>query len=319
MADFVVRVETWVPDYEYSVYPEGSRDKELLRCPEPRPHEALIAGHRYLFKQSRTVYPEQFWAEVIAYRIGLLTGVTVPPAFPAWNSETGVCGALIEWFYGFLGVPTERYVSGGHFMHALIDDYDMKRGRQHNFHTIQTLCGAMARRPENGAPRLQADWLHVWARCLTFDALIGNTDRHHENWGLLFEISGTGAVARVRVAPAFDNGTSLGMELNAAGIGRMTDVLLAEYIERGRHHLRWDLNEPNRQSHLGMLQRLVAQHPRLRPDMIDVLTFDQASLEETLMNLPELEIPVPLSRERAAFMLRLTLARRDRLLAALTT
>lgn len=316
MPDFVVHVEDWPLDEEHSVYPEGSRDKELLRCPQPRPKAELIAGHRYLFKQSRDIYPEQFWAEVIAYRIGLLTRVAVPVAFPAWNRATGTCGALIEWFYGYSEIPAERYVRGSYFLHSVIDDYDLKKGKQHNLHTVQRICAKMARSAQ--PPRLAQNWLNTWARVLAFDALIGNTDRHHDNWGFLFEIGSLGVAESIRLAPAFDNGTSLATELTAERIATADDVFVTRYIARGTHHMRWSLEEPKKAGHRELLQRMVAEHPQLRVEMVDVLTFDENALRMALMNLPELEIPVPLSRERAAFMLRLTLARRDHLLTGLS-
>jgi hypothetical protein len=41
--------------------------------------------------------------------------------------------------------------------------------------------------------------------------LIGNTDRHHENWGILIELQRNHW--RVNVAPSFDHASSLGREL----------------------------------------------------------------------------------------------------------
>jgi hypothetical protein len=40
------------------------------------------------------------------------------------------------------------------------------------------------------------------------DALIGNTDRHHENWGLVLQ--GTSDHQDLRLAPTFDHASSLG-------------------------------------------------------------------------------------------------------------
>ena len=41
-----------------------------------------------------------------------------------------------------------------------------------------------------------------------FDALIGNTDRHHENWGLIVGPGREGS--EKRLAPTFDHASSLG-------------------------------------------------------------------------------------------------------------
>ncbi|MGH8191413.1 MAG: hypothetical protein ACREP2_08195 [Rhodanobacteraceae bacterium] len=171
-----IDVATWSADEEYPYFPEGSREKRLLRCPEPAPAPTLIPHHRYQFKQSRAIYPEQFWAEIVAYHVGSLAGIPVPPAYPAWDSGTGTCAALIEWFYGYPNCPTNGFLSGGLFMKAMIKDYDFERGRQHNFETIELLCEALAK-PDRPIPVLLGNaWVCNWAIMLTFDALIGNTD-----------------------------------------------------------------------------------------------------------------------------------------------
>jgi len=175
-----VDVARWRGDEEFAVCPEGARDKSLLYSPSPTPYGFLIPGHRYLFKHSAKFYPDQFWTEIIAYRIGCLLGVPVPPALVAWDSDTDTCGALIEWFLDYPGAPPERYVSGGDIMSDMIHGYDRKRGRQHNFEAIERYLSLLARKGKLGPA-----WLPWWCDALLFDALIGNTDRHRDNRGLL--------------------------------------------------------------------------------------------------------------------------------------
>lgn len=50
--------------------------------------------------------------------------------------------------------------------------------------------------------------LSLFVGYLLLDALIGNTDRHHENWGMLS--SNDPAVYRSFLAPTFDHASSLG-------------------------------------------------------------------------------------------------------------
>ena len=90
----------------------------------------MIGGHRYLFKQSSPRYPTQFWAEVLAFRIGKLIGVDVPPACAAIDSLRGVDGALIEFFFGRPNAfQSESFVHGGDYCVKLMPDYDRKKGR----------------------------------------------------------------------------------------------------------------------------------------------------------------------------------------------
>jgi hypothetical protein len=315
-----IDVAKWQADEEYPYFPEGSREKRLLRCPQPAPAATLLPGHRYQFKQSRAIYPEQFWAEIVAYHLGLLTGVPVPPAYPAWDSHTDTCAVLIEWFYGYPDHPTNQFLSGGLFMKSIIKDYDFERGRQHNFESIELLCEALAK-PDRPIPvLLDNDWVCSWATVLTFDALIGNTDRHHENWGFLLEQTSNVPPPNIHLAPAFDNGTSLGHEFSVGQFDKFNDPMVLErYINRGRHHMRWRRNDAQRAGHAELLLKLAGAYPQCVPAMQSVLVFDAEALQASLQSLAELALPVQLSAARARFMLRLVLARRDHLLNALAS
>ena len=154
-----------------------------------------------LSRITRTVeFPWQFWCEIIAYRFGRIIGVDVPPAHIGLSTiyEKGVetYAALIEWFYD---ESKDVYITGEQIMVGLIEDFDTKKGRKHNLKTIR------------GFFKDDKEALNYWARVLTFDTLIGNTDRHQENWGLILKNAklnpkGSG---KIYPSPAFDNGTAL--------------------------------------------------------------------------------------------------------------
>lgn len=121
----VIDVSAWPIDPEHETYPEGAREKRAIFPPEPLPYSFLIAGRRYLFKLSDERYPEQFWAEVIAYHVGDMLGIAVPPAYAAYDGARGKCGAIIEWFF----VDGEHdFVAGGNFLQRLMPGYDRKVG-----------------------------------------------------------------------------------------------------------------------------------------------------------------------------------------------
>ena len=130
-----IDISDWKGYDEFEIYPQGARDKSLLISPAQSEYEFLIPNHRYLFKRSfqhkSRNYPEQYWTEIIAYRIGCLMKVPVPPAFVALDSTNNVCGALIEWFLDYPDQPEERRTPGGDIMVNLISDYDRKKGRHH--------------------------------------------------------------------------------------------------------------------------------------------------------------------------------------------
>jgi len=288
------------------VFPKGARDKNVIIAPAPAPFSFVIGGHRYLFKQSVKRHPIQFWIELVAYRLGVLVGVSVPPAFVAYEPIVGTYGALIEWFYGHPGSQPTTYYDGGVYMMRLIRDYDLKYGEKHNFLTIAQLF-------EQTLPRDQINsgtWRIDLAKILAFDALIGNTDRHHDNWGILLTQSTDGIIASL--SPAFDNGTSMGYEIFEENFHKFnTEEKLMHYIGKGTHHLRWHQDDTARMSHSELLVKLVRTYPDLKEAVLSCLIFDEKEAVELLFGLCNFDIAVPFTAERAKFCLKLLFRRRE--------
>lgn len=292
------------------IYPKGARDKKALTAPLRVPHDFLIGGHRYLFKKSFNRYPHQFWIEIAAYRLGCLMGVPVPPSFVAYDPITEEFGALIEWFYDFPGSPKQAYFDGGVYMMAIIDNYDMKVGKQHNFDTISTMMKIFQRM------KFMSDgWADSWAKIFIFDAIIGNTDRHHDNWGIVWTPSEIERKTLATLAPAFDNGTSLGHEIIDRNLSKYLDHdALMKYISRGTHHAKWDISSHNKLSHADFIKVYVNKYPTSLKVMLDCLHFDSTALIEAFYQMTKFDVSVPFSEERAAFMVNLVESRRLNLL-----
>lgn len=298
-----IDVADWEVDAEFGVFPQGARAKEAVLAPSHLPEPVIIAGRRYLFKRSKKSYPDQFWGEVVAYRIGCLLGLTVPPAFVAWNSKTGISAALIEWFY-IDGM--EIFVMAGDFLLKVRPDFDRARGTSHNIKDIELLLRAFTR-----SKILQTNWRQWWVDALLFDALIGNTDRHQDNWGFIITPKGN------HLAPLFDNGTSLGHERFPCRVKEWTDRQLNSYIAKGVHQVRWSLMdaEPTR-GHLELLRRALTEWPDTRSVAGERLNFSSSEISDCFSDLSSMDVPVRLDADRRAFMLRL-LHRRHELLKTL--
>lgn len=310
-----IDVADWGVDdsYEFGIYPEGARAKRLLLAPAEVDDDLLIGGHRYLFKLPSHRYPQQHIVEVAAYQLGGLCGVTVPPAFLAHHSASGERGALIEWFYDYPRLQFDYFYPGGDYMVRQIPDYDRKKGRQHCFEAIDHLCQVLQR-----AGRLEAGWREEWARMLVFDALISNTDRHHDNWGLVWRFDESGE-PRAALASAFDNGTSMGHEIMEERIPCFDDeAQLESYIVRGYHHMRWRGEDERQALHADLPRRLAERYPETRDAMLGCLAFSIDDAAAVFDRLCGFVAPHRLSRARADFMLRLLLRRRERLGEVLT-
>ncbi|PCI29451.1 MAG: hypothetical protein COB67_04130 [SAR324 cluster bacterium] len=134
-----------------------------------------------------------------------------------------------------------------------------------------------------------------------FDSLIGNTDRHQENWGLIFRIDGTCCLT-----PLFDNGTSLGHERFPEHVKSWNKQRVTTYVRRGCHHLRYIRDEPkNRIKHFDFVkyiakQQVLKNHMNAKMDSINPeLLLDEIS------GLRDIDCDIRFTSERFEWISRL--------------
>lgn len=297
----VVQIGSWAADEEHKVFPIGSKPKRMLICPDPAPEPFLIPGWAYLFKTAgKPRFSRQVWSEVIAYRLGVALGREVPPAFVAVDERSGEAGALIEFFYDVRqGEQGVRFIHGAEYLSRVLTD--TKRGRPHGLLNNLRICRAL------GLPDPES-W---WGQTLAFDALIGNVDRHPDNWGVLFSEEGA------KFAPIFDNGSSLGYELDDEQVLRKAkDGGLDSYIAAGTHHCAWSAREDEFRGHVSLCHRLGHKYAGVAKSVQMMLDFDDKLVPEILDTCVSLEGGGPFSPERAAFLADLIWRRRTALIRA---
>jgi HipA-like C-terminal domain len=223
------------PIYELSAVaamglePMGSKRKFWHRLEE--------AEHLCLFKYAQRNTGED-WAEKIAAEAAAALGV--PHARVELAACEGDAGALS---FRFLG-DDDRLVHGNELLQELDPSYPLELNYRASRHTVEALFEAL-RRSSALPPRASDDPLLTtaadWALgYLLLDALLGNTDRHHENWAVI-EVADK-AKRRVELAPSYDHASSLGRELGdherlARLAGRDGRRTVQAYAERARSAL----------------------------------------------------------------------------------
>ncbi len=186
----------------------GSKEKFWFRD--------ALTGEKFLFKAARPDTGED-WAEKVAAELADLLGL--PHAeyhLAAWQGKPGVVtprfvprsGALIHG-NELLGQIDETYprapTAGRVFW----------RVPQHTLSRVLDVLNRQGIQPPlgwnpEGGPRSASE---LFVGYLLLDAWIGNTDRHHENWGLIaYPCSESGEI-HLHLAPTFDHASSLGREL----------------------------------------------------------------------------------------------------------
>lgn len=106
------------------------------------------------------------------------------------------------------------------------------------------------------------------------DALVGNTDRHHENWGIILrrvavptpsKSQGLSMRLQASIAPTFDHGSCLGREL----LDERAELLLAEprgihrYIRKATGGIFADDQARKGLSPMALVERIAATYPAL--------------------------------------------------------
>ena len=204
----------------------GSKPKRWLDGPD---------GRRWLFKEStsnRTRSGARYlrgedWAEAISADIGRLLGL--PTATVELATHEGVPGlvSLSVAPRGWALVHGNEVLSGFH------PDYAQHDSRLHPLHTVENVMRLM----QDVGPVLDAGLPapQAFAGYLLLDALVGNTDRHHENWAVLR----SKRHGLTRLAPSFDHSSALGFlisdeergaRLDGADLGRSVQ----SFVERAR-------------------------------------------------------------------------------------
>lgn len=125
---------------------------------------------------------------------------------------------------------------------------------------------------------------------LVLDALIGNTDRHHENWGILRKRTESGWLGWM--APTFDHASSLGRELLDDSAGKCRRRLLAEgrlahYAEKAPGAIFWQATDRHGTSPLELVRRAKALHPELfGPALKRLAKLDRTALQGIVQRVP---------------------------------
>ncbi|WP_010597592.1 HipA domain-containing protein [Rickettsiella massiliensis] len=288
--------------------PVGTRVNRNLFSPEDLQGSSFLQkNHYYCFKQSIKRYPEEFWMEIFAYLLGKDIGIKVPPTFVAFNRLSGKCGALSEFFYK---EGSEDFHKGGDYFNNHLEKFDRKKGTQHNINTLFEIFDNLVKNEKLE----DRNWKEYWSEVFLFDALIGNTDRHQDNWGIIENKESF----KKTIAPVFDNGTSMGREIYKKKFQTWKQQDYDKYISKGFHHIRVDIESKN-PGHYELLHEMMRKY-NVKKTMLNLLNkVNIKNITKILEYLTKFDIPVKLTTERANFMLKLIENRYDKLKKGVTS
>lgn len=243
-----------------------------------------LAGYSqpWLFKYARPNTGEH-WSEKIAAELAPLIGL--PAAEVQLANLQGEWGVACRSFIPYSSSsPAELPIKQGELIHGneilagWVTGYDKNKTFHQADHTWANIRKAIEARFPGGAA---APHLLRLGGLLVFDALIGNVDRHHENWALLLIRQPDGGVPDISVAPSYDHASSLGRELaDAKRVDLMRQHRVDEYIENGHGGVYWTAGEKHAPSPIELLRRVIHQSPAIVIPWLETL---RALHEDRLM------------------------------------
>ncbi len=205
--------------------------------------EALGTKKKFWYRKNRSLsswlfkYPQvgvgQHWSEKIAAELA---------------SEVKIFRAKVKLavFDGHKGSATENFSEGADLYHGnqilagYVLGYDREKKRRQSDHTLVNIFSAL----DKTFNEVALKYKRVMADYLVLDALIGNTDRHHENWGVVRKHK-DGKWSGY-LAPSFDHASSLGRELVDEGRAKSRLAIMRSsggmraYSERAEGAIFWE-------------------------------------------------------------------------------
>ena len=276
---------------EWVLYPEGMGSKTKFWYKNPEEEQ------RWLFKYSQPG-TGQHWAEKIAERA-------------AHHLQILHAKVELAQFQGQYGSVTESFAHqgrelyhGNQMLEQLVQNYDPEKKFNQSDHTMENIFSAM------DEIFLSSEATELAKACisgyLVLDALIGNTDRHHENWGILRWC--TGDDLKGWVAPSFDHASSLGREL----LDERRDRILAEgrvgaYAEKGRGAVYWSGDEPHGPSPLALVRQAVEHQPNTFWPTLKNLPFLSEAIIINLVDRVPSDMMTPSARKFTIALIRYNL------------
>lgn len=273
-------ISTW----ECRGFLKGTRDKNDVKDP--------ATGEFYMFK-----YPAEYegqkngdiWAEKIATEIGKVLKIKVQESYLAIKDNKQ--GILIKYS---LDQKSEYLEEGATLLKAEFPDFRVNKKPFYIYDNIE-FC-------------LRKEKINIedFIDIIFFDCVIGNTDRHSENWGIIRNYANN----TKRLIAAYDNGSSLGREFHSEEAISTTDI--EKYARNSRSCIR--LVEGRNVNHYDFLIYVLEKYPNQKVKYFEKIKFlTEEKINEIVNQVPDEFMPLNLKN----FVIKLLLERKRNILEIL--
>lgn len=154
----------------------------------------------------------------------------------------------------------DALVHGNELLGASIAGYDKAKVMKQSDHTVDNIIAAITKFAPGSVLR---ELLLRLAEYIVFDALIGNTDRHHENWGFRFRPIHGDTEFPFGIAPSYDHASSLGREcLDERCEKFLLENKVGNYVRAAHGGVYWHATDAKGVGPLKLVELASAKYPK---------------------------------------------------------
>lgn len=228
----LIDISAW-PSGDQKHVPIGKRIKKVVLNPKN-------SFKMYYFKEPKEKYPWEFWNEIIAFQLGSHFGFDVLEYIPAVSDD--VCGCLSPSMTDGI---SQTLIHGQQFLIRIYPKFETKKGTDHTFQLVKEFF--------NSLPGDNGSMIDNFIEMLVFDSIIGNRDRHQQNWAIIREVvvrksflfffkSPTYKI-EAKFSPLFDNGNCLAYNITEENLDKYLsdEDLIDKYLfgNKAVSHVKW--------------------------------------------------------------------------------
>lgn len=252
-------------DFYYSeerIVLKGKREKKLVDA----------GGKKAFLKyQAEGYVTSELCSEKIAYELAKELGFECARVELA-RDENGKLGILN---YLFSNPPKIKHTDIAAYLKEASSD------RAH-FYTLTNIKSVL--------DNINADLFRGFVRIMLFDTLIGEQDRHEENWGVLEDSNGI-----VRISPLYDNGDSLARDLASYEKIMEYESGTKNFETYSNRSLTCIMKEPEdiidgisrKYRHFELIDKLITDYPELvQNEVLPILALEDKKIEKIVHKVP---------------------------------
>ncbi len=218
---------------------------------------------QYFFKESVEKYPSEFWSEILVSEIGVVLGFNVLK-YDVGHYQ-GRLGCLSK---NMVSNPNTSLYHGVDVLNDYVSDFIITKKPTYSFQQLMHLCES-----SNEFNAFKKQFIEM----ILLDSLIGNTDRHTENWSFIIDYSshnkekkdfdtksqiynlllslfrsekskgnikdGMDIISETKFSfsPIYDSGSCLGREIPELKISEYLNnrQRIVKYLEKCNHEIQW--------------------------------------------------------------------------------